>query len=704
MQSVWSGRPYPLGATWDGRGVNFALFSEHAEKVELCVFDPKGMHEVARINVLEQTDHIWHAYLPDARPGLLYGYRVHGPYDPNRGHRFNSHKLLLDPYAKAIVGQWRWTDAHFGFNAASPDADLSLDSRDNARAIPKCAVIDPDFPWGDDQPPRVPWHETILYELHVKGFTCQHPEVPLPLRGTYAGLASAPVVEYLARLGITAVELLPVHSFVDDRRLVEHGLCNYWGYNSIGYFAPESRYLATGQVNEFKTLVKTLHAAGIEVILDVVYNHTGEGDHLGPSFSFRGIDNAAYYRLKQDNPRYYVDYTGCGNMLDTRHPRVLQLIMDSLRYWVLDMHVDGVRFDLAAALARESDAVNPHAAFFDLISQDPVLSQVKLIAEPWDLGPGGHQTGNFPAGWSEWNGRYRDAVREYWKGSGGVIGEVASRLTGSSDLYRHRGPYASINYITSHDGFTLQDLVSHDGKHNEANREDNRDGETHNRSWNCGAEGSTEDPAILSLRARQKRNLLATLLLSQGVPMLLAGDEMGRSQGGNNNAYCQDNATSWMNWNLAATDLELRAWVERLIRLRREHPLFRKRNFFQGRQIGDNWVKDLLWLHPQGSEISDEEWRQPFARCIGMYLAGHGPTEIDERGQPLADDDFLVLLNAHHETITFVLPSFQDGVWEVVLDTAFEAETAVERRYASGMSYPLQGRSLALLRQTSERG
>ncbi|CAN5682146.1 glycogen debranching protein GlgX [soil metagenome] len=703
-RTVWSGRPYPLGATWDGRGVNFALFSEHAEKVELCVFDPKGMHEVARINVREQSDHIWHACLPEARPGLLYGYRVHGPYDPNRGRRFNPHKLLLDPYAKAIVGQWRWTDALFGFNVASPDADLSLDSRDNACAIPKCAVIDPTFAWGDDQPPRVPWHETILYELHVKGFTVQHPEVPARLRGTYAGLASAPVVGYLKRLGITAVELLPVHSFVDDRRLVDHGLCNYWGYNSIGYFAPESRYLATGQVNEFKTLVKTLHAAGIEVILDVVYNHTGEGDHLGPSLCFRGIDNAVYYRLNQDNPRYYVDYTGCGNTLDTRHPRVLQLIMDSLRYWVLDMHVDGFRFDLAAALARGSDAVNPHAAFFDHISQDPVLSRVKLIAEPWDLGEGGHQTGNFPAGWSEWNGRYRDTLREYWKGTAGVIGEVASRLTGSSDLYRHRGPYASINYITAHDGFTLQDLVSHDGKHNEANREDNRDGETHSRSWNCGAEGSSNDPAILSLRARQKCNFLATLLLSQGVPMLLAGDEMGRSQGGNNNAYCQDNATSWMNWNLTVTDLELRAWVERLIRLRREHPLFRKRSFFQGRQLGNSEVKDLLWLHPRGGEISDEEWRQPFARCIGMYLAGHGLTEIDERDQPLTDDDFLVLLNAHHETITFVLPSFQDSVWEVVLDTAFEAETGVEGRYASGTSYPLQGRSLALLRQTGECG
>ncbi|CAN5752763.1 glycogen debranching protein GlgX [soil metagenome] len=703
-RTAWSGRPYPLGATWDGRGVNFALFSEHAERVELCLFDPRGAHEVARINVQKQADHIWHAYLPEARPGLLYGYRVHGPYDPNRGRRFNPHKLLLDPYAKAIVGQWRWTDAHFAFNVASPDADLSLDSRDNACAIPKCAVIDPTFTWGDDQPPRVPWHETILYELHVKGFTVQHPEVPARLRGTYAGLASAPVVGYLKRLGITAVELLPVHSFVDDRRLVERGLCNYWGYNSIGYFAPESRYLATGQVNEFKTLVKTLHAAGIEVILDVVYNHTGEGDHLGPSLCFRGIDNATYYRLKQDNPRYYVDYTGCGNTLDTRHPRVLQLIMDSLRYWVLDMHVDGFRFDLAAALARGSDAVNPHSAFFDVISRDPVLSQVKLIAEPWDLGADGHQTGNFPAGWSEWNDRYRDAVREYWKGSGGVIGEVASRLTGSSDLYRHRGPHASINYITSHDGFTLQDLVSHDSKHNEANREDNCDGQTHNRSWNCGAEGSTEDPATLSLRARQKRNFLATLLLSQGVPMVLAGDEMGRSQGGNNNAYCQDNATSWMNWNLTATDLELRAWVERLIRLRREHPLFRKRNFFQGRHLGDDWVKDILWVHPRGGEISDEEWSQPFARCIGMYLAGHGLTEIDERGRPVADDDFLVLLNAHHETITFVLPSFQDSVWEVVLDTAFEAETAVEERYASGMSYPLQGRSLALLRNTGECG
>ena len=721
VMAVWPGKPYPLGATWDGQGVNFSLFSEHAEKVELCLFDPQGRHEVERVALREQTDQVWHGYLPEVRPGLLYGYRVHGPYKPEEGHRFNPHKLLVDPYAKSIVGTLRWSDAQFGFKVGSKQEDRSFDIRDSAPGMPKCQVIDPAFTWGDDRPPGISWHDTIIYELHVKGFTFQHPEVPPQLRGTYAGLATVPVIDYLKRLGITAVELMPVHSFIDDRRLVEPGLRNYWGYNSIGFFAPDARYLAVGQVNEFKIMVKTLHSAGIEVILDVVYNHTAEGNHLGPTLCFRGIDNTAYYRLDPNNPRCYVDYTGCGNTLNMMHPRVLQLIMDSLRYWVLEMHVDGFRFDLASALARELHEVDRLGAFLDIIHQDPVLSQVKLIAEPWDLGEGGYQVGNFPVGWTEWNGKYRDAVREYWKGTGGLIGELAYRLTGSSDLYQHSGrrPYASINFITCHDGFTLQDLVSYNDKHNETNLEGNRDGENNNCSWNCGIEGPTSDPEILTLRARQKRNFIATLLLSQGVPMLLAGDEMDRTQQGNNNAYCQDNALSWVNWDLSPEDLELHAFVARLIRLRKEHPVFRKRNFFQGRHIRGTGVKDIMWLSPGGQEISDEEWNQSSARCLGMYLAGRGLEEQDEHGNPIVDDDFLLLFNAHGEEIPFTLPPFSKGGWEVLIDTALpppspsplprgregvgvegeERRGSVEGRYRAEDPYPLQGRSLALLRQ-----
>ncbi|MDH5512724.1 MAG: glycogen debranching protein GlgX, partial [Gammaproteobacteria bacterium] len=538
---VWPGRPYPLGATWDGEGVNFALFSEHAEKVELCLFESRGNRETARIPLAWQTDLVWHCYLPEARPGQLYGYRVYGPYEPKKGKRFNHNKLLIDPYAKAIEGQVKWSNADFGYRVGHKHEDLSFDRSNNAPGIPKCKVIDPAFTWGGDKPPRTPWHETIIYEMHVKGFTQNHPQVPPALRGTYAGLATEPVIRHLKYLGVTAVELMPVHTFVDERHLVEKGLRNYWGYNSIGFFAPDMRYSATGLVGEFKTMVKTLHSNGIEVILDVVYNHTAEGNHLGPTLSFRGIDNEAYYRLNADDPRYYVDFTGCGNTLNMQHPRVLQIIMDSLRYWVLEMHVDGFRFDLASALARELHEVNRLSAFFDIIHQDPVLSQVKLIAEPWDLGEGGYQVGNFPVGWTEWNGKYRDVVRAYWKGEGGIMGEMAYRLTGSSDLYGHSGrrPYASINFITAHDGFTLHDLVSYNDKHNEANGENNRDGHDHNLSWNCGAEGPTDDPVINTMRAQQKRNFLVTLLFSQGVPMLLAGDEMGRTQQGNNNAYCQ---------------------------------------------------------------------------------------------------------------------------------------------------------------------
>ena len=552
---VWPGRPYPLGSTWDGEGVNFALYSEHAEKVDLCLFDISGKRETLRVQLPEQTDMVWHGYLPELRPGQLYGYRVYGPYAPEQGHRFNHHKLLLDPYGKQIQGAIRWSDAHFGYRVGHRQEDLSFDRRDDAIGMPKNRVIDSAFTWGIDAPPKIPWHETLIYELHVKGFTMCHPDVPAHLRGTYAGLATAPVIEYFTRLGVTSIELMPVHSFVDDRRLMERGLRNYWGYNSIGFLALEPRYLTTNSIYEFKTMVKTLHSAGLEVILDVVYNHTAEGNHLGPTLSLKGIDNSTYYRLVADNPRYYMDYTGTGNTLNMRHPRVLQLIMDSLRYWVLEMHVDGFRFDLAATLARELHEVDRLGAFLDIIHQDPVLSQVKLIAEPWDLGEGGYQVGNFPVGWAEWNDRYRDTVRAYWKGDEGLLGDLAYRITGSSDLYAHSGrrPYASINFITAHDGFTLQDLVSYNEKHNEANGEDNRDGNNNNLSWNCGVEGPTDDPNIQALRAKQKRNFLAMLLLSQGVPMMYAGDAIGHTQLGNNNAYCQDNAIKLAELEFAAS-------------------------------------------------------------------------------------------------------------------------------------------------------
>ncbi|TXF11985.1 glycogen debranching protein GlgX [Pelomicrobium methylotrophicum] len=702
ITAVWPGRPHPRGATWDGEGVNFALFSENAEKVELAIFDEKGRREIQRIELKEHTDQVWHCYLPEARPGLLYGYRVYGPYKPEAGHRFNPHKLLLDPYAKSIVGSVNWSDAHFGYRIGHEREDLSFDRRDSAPGMPKCRVVDTAFTWGEDRRPNIPWHETVIYELHVRGFTLRHPEVPPGLRGTYAGLATTPVIDYLKRLGVTTVELMPVHTFVDDRHLVEKGLRNYWGYNSIGYFAPDNRYSATGQVSEFKTMVKALHSAGIEVILDVVYNHTAEGNHLGPTLAFRGIDNAAYYRLVPDNPRYYMDYTGCGNTLNMQHPRVLQLIMDSLRYWVTEMHVDGFRFDLASALARELHEVDRLGAFFDIIRQDPVLSQVKLIAEPWDLGEGGYQVGNFPVGWTEWNDKYRDTMRAYWKGDGGLIGEFARRLTGSSDLYGKSGrrPHASINYVTAHDGFTLHDLVTYNEKHNEANLEGNRDGHNHNLSWNCGVEGETDDPAINALRARQKRNLLATLLLSQGVPMLLAGDEICRTQRGNNNAYCQDNEISWIDWHLTEPKQKLLAFVQRLVALRREHPVFRRRHFFQGRPIHGTGVKDILWLNPDGREMTEEEWNQHHARCLGVYLAGEGLTETDERGRPITDANFLVLFNAHHEEIPFTLPRLAGGSrWLSVLDTAYEEGLAWDGVYMAGTPYPLQGRSLALLQQ-----
>ena len=697
--AIWPGNPYPLGATWDGSGVNFALFSEHAEKVELCLFDPKSRRELARISLPERTDLVWHGYLPQVRPGQLYGYRVHGPYQPEAGHRFNSNKLLLDPYARAFEGQIKWSDAHFGYKVGSRREDLSFDRRDSAPGMPKCRVIDPAFTWGDDRPPMIPWQETVIYELHVKGLSQRHPQIPPPLRGTYAGLASEPVIAHLKRLGITAVELMPVHAFVDDRHLIEKGLRNYWGYNSIGYFAPDLRYSASGEIGEFKTMVKTLHAAGIEVILDVVYNHTAEGNHLGPTLSFRGIDNATYYRHVGKDPRFYMDYTGCGNTLNTMHPRVLQLIMDSLRYWVQEMHVDGFRFDLASALGRERHEVDKLGAFFDIIRQCPVLSRVKLIAEPWDLGEGGYQVGNFPVGWSEWNGRYRDVLRDYWRGEGGLIGEFATRLTGSSDLYAHSGrrPYASINFITCHDGFPLADLVSYNDKHNAANGEDNRDGESHNRAWNCGVEGPTDDPAVEVLRARQKRNLLASLIFSQGVPMITAGDEMGHSQKGNNNTYCHDNELNWLNWEGEAADWDLFEFVSTCLRLRREHPALHRRHFFQGRTHGAE-VKDIHWLKPDGSEMSDQEWNHHHARCLGVYLVGAAIGETDSHGRRIVDDDCLLLFNAHLEPLICLLPTWpKNAAWTAQLNTARPKGRTLRERFVAGQAFPLMARSFALL-------
>ena len=697
--AVWPGSPYPLGATWTGEGVNFALFSEHAERVELILFDASGRRQTASVLLGERTDQVWHCFLPDARPGQRYGYRVHGPYRPAEGLRFNPKKLLLDPYAKRVVGALRWSDAHFGYRIGSAREDLSFDRRNDAHAAPHASVVDEAFSWGEDRPPRVPWHDTIIYELHVRGFTKLHPAVTPEQRGTYAGLGSWPVIDYLTSLGVTTVELMPVHAAIDDRHLVERGLRNYWGYNSIGYFAPDARLAATNDpVTEFKTMVKRLHTAGIEVIIDVVYNHTAEGNHLGPTLSFRGIDNTAYYRLASGAPRYYMDFTGCGNTLNMRHPRVLQLIMDSLRYWVLHMHVDGFRFDLASALARELHEVDRLSAFFDIIHQDPVLSQVKLIAEPWDLGEGGYQVGNFPVGWTEWNGRYRDAVRAYWKGEGGVIGNLAYRLTGSSDLYETGGrrPYASINFVTCHDGFTLADLVAYNEKHNEANGEDNRDGENHNLSFNCGVEGPTDEPHVNELRDRHRKNFLATLLLSQGVPMLLAGDEFGRTQRGNNNAYCQDNELSWIDWSLAETHRGLLEFVQRLIALRRRHPVFRRRHFFDGRALKGVTARDIVWLTPQGGEMSDETWSSDFARCLGVFFGGDGLRALDRRGRSLVDDDFLLLLNAAAENVDFVLPPGRNArSWELVLDTT--ADRTAGTAHEPGSPYPVNAGSLVLL-------
>ncbi len=702
---VWPGEPYPLGATWTGVGVNFALFSAHATKVELCLFDsPDATHESARIALSEQTDQIWHAFLPDARPNQLYGYRVHGPYDPGAGHRFNPNKVVMDPYAKSVARTIRWADEMFGYPVGSPDADLGFDDRDSAPYAPLAAVLDPAFTWGNDRPPRTAWHNTVIYEMHVRGFSMLHPGVPERLRGTYEALTTEPAIRHLKNLGVTAVELMPVHHHARDRHLEDKGLTNYWGYNSFGFFAPERRLAASrspaGAVREFKRMVRALHDAGLEVILDVVYNHTAEGNHMGPTLSLKGIDNATYYRLVENDRRYYMDFTGCGNTLNMQSPQVLQLIMDSLRYWVLDMHVDGFRFDLASALARELYDVDRLGAFFDIIHQDPVISQVKLIAEPWDLGQGGYQVGNFPVLWTEWNGRYRDSVRRFWRGDGGTVSELATRLSGSNDLYASSGrrPYASINFITAHDGFTLTDLVSYNEKHNEANLEDNRDGENNNLSWNCGVEGPTDDSNVRALRARQRRNFLATLLLSQGVPMISHGDELGRSQRGNNNAYCQDNEITWIDWNFDDERKALLEFTKKLLHLRLAHPVLRRRKYFQGRSI--RGVKDVVWLSPDGREMTDEAWNADFVRSLGVMLAGNAIAETDEHGQPLVDDTLLVLLNAHDDKVPFTLPALADDrhQWLRVLDT-FDGQSH-ERPFKGAARYPLQGRSVALFRMT----
>lgn len=698
MYSIWPGHPYPLGSTWDGEGANFALFSENATKVELCLFDSiRSKVESVRIALPEQTDMIWHGYVPEIQPGQLYGYRVHGPYDPNAGHRFNPHKVVLDPYAKAIVRQTKWSDAMFAYRVGDPAEDLSFDERDSAAFAPLGTVVDPSFNWGKDRPPRIPWHHTVIYELHVKGFTILHPEVPEKLRGTFAGLATEPVISHLQSLGVTAVELLPIHHHVDDRHLVDRGLVNYWGYNTLAFFAPDIRYSSrrgAGTVREFKTMVRALHAAGIEVILDVVYNHTSEGNHLGPTLSLRGIDNASYYRLVADQPRYYMDYTGCGNSLNVRHPRVLQLIMDSLRYWVLEMHVDGFRFDLASTLARELHEVDKLGAFFDIIHQDPVLSQVKLIAEPWDLGEGGYQVGNFPVGWTEWNGKYRDCVRRFWKGDGGTVSEFATRLCGSADLYSHSGrrPYASVNFITCHDGFTMNDLVTYQEKHNEANGEDNRDGASDNHNWNCGVEGPTDDPAIHLLRQQQVRNLLATMFVSQGVPMLLAGDELGHTQLGNNNAYCQDNRTTWINWNLTEEQRALLTFTRQIIRLKKEQPVLRRRTFFQGRSIRGS---DITWFEPSGEEMTEEVWNAGYVRAFGVRLSGDAIPELDRRGNPIVGDTLVMFFNAHHESVDFVLPRHPNQTrWHLQVNTT--TPLTLTATYACGDVFTVKPRSLAI--------
>jgi isoamylase len=673
---IWPGSPSPLGASWDGRGVNFALFSAHAEKVELCLFDQAGTREIERVALPECTHEVWHGYLPDARPELLYGYRVYGPYEPEQGHRFNPNKLLVDPYARALHGAIKWSDAHFGYRVGSPREDLSFDRRDNARGVPKCRVVDPAFSWGNDTPPQHPWDHTVIYETHLRGFTMRHPAVPPQLRGTAAGMSTLQVVDYLRSLGITAVELLPVHAYVNDRRLVAQQLSNYWGYNTIAFFAPEPRYLATGTISEFQVLVRRLHDAGIEVILDVVYNHTGEGNHLGPTLAFRGIDNASYYRLQPTDRRFYVDDTGTGNTLNLGHPRVIHMVLDSLRYWVSVMHVDGFRFDLAVTLGRTDAGFDPASPFFTALQQDPVLRRVKLIAEPWDIGPGGYQLGNHEPGWAEWNDRYRDTVRRFWRGDPGVLPELAARLAGSADLFDHRNrrPWASVNFVTAHDGFTLQDLVSYTEKHNEANGEQNQDGHDSNNGVNFGVEGPTDDPALRALRRRQRRNFLATLLLSQGTPMLLAGDEFGRTQGGNNNAYCQDNETSWLDWDGIDRD----GWgdvtfVRRLIALRHKHPILRWPQFLHGQHRSPAGIADITWISPDGREKTPGQWQEPERRTLGLMLNTDAGEHLNPDGTVVRGEVLLLVFNASAEPVDFTMPALPlRGAWHCILDTAGE--------------------------------
>ncbi|MBF2007510.1 MAG: glycogen debranching protein GlgX [Chlorogloeopsis fritschii C42_A2020_084] len=703
--SLWPGKPYPLGANWDGKGTNFALFSENATGVELCLFDQKGRE--TRLELKEKTNFTWHGYVPAIGPGQRYGFRVHGSFAPEEGHRFNPHKLLIDPYAKAIDGDVRFGEEIFGYRWNDPNEDLGFSDLDDAHLVPKSVVVDQSFDWEGDELLQTPWHETVIYETHVKGFTRLHSEIPPRLRGTYAGLAHPAAISHLQSLGVTAVELMPIHHFLAyPGHLADKGLKNYWGYDSLCYLAPYSGYSASGsvgqQVKEFKQMVKALHRAGIEVILDVVYNHTGEGNHMGPTLSLRGIDNAAYYRLVDGNCRYYMDFTGCGNSLNVRHPQVLKLIMDSLRYWVLECHVDGFRFDLASALARELYAVDRLAAFFDIIHQDPVLADVKLIAEPWDVGEGGYQVGEFPLLWSEWNGKYRDTVRDFWRGEDSRMAEFAYRFTGSSDLYQFNGrnPSASVNFITAHDGFTLYDLVSYNEKHNEANGEDNRDGESHNRSWNCGVEGNTDDPQVLRLRRKQLRNFLATIFLSQGVPMLVMGDEMGRSQGGNNNPYCQDNEISWLNWDLQEENEALLDFTRQLIDFRRRHPIFRRRKWFQGRAIHGSGVNDIAWFNPDGGEMTEEQWNSGYSKAIGIFLNGEEIATPGPRGERIIDESFLLFFNAHYEMLEFHIPKgLQDWEWLTIIDTTKPRFVQRGKRYIDDKPIEVDARSLVVLQK-----
>ena len=700
MTRARPGTPAPLGATWDGEGTNFAIYSEHATRVELCLFNHAGDAVAAECIALpERTGQVWHAYLPDVRPGQAYAYRVHGPDAPNEGHRFNPAKLLLDPYARAISGTIEWSDVLSGHpeRTTDPQRDLVIDTRDSAGAMPKCLVIEPGFSWGGDQPPRTPWHRTVIYECHVKAMTMLHPEVPEQLRGTYLGLATDPIIDHLARLGVTAIELLPVHQMFTERRLAEMGLTNYWGYSSIGYFAPDIRFAtASGapgrQVDEFKTMVKRFHRAGIEVILDVVYNHTGEGNHLGPTLSFRGLDNTTYYWLKPENRRLYTDFTGCGNTVDVRHHPTLQLVVESLRYWVSEMHVDGFRFDIAPVLGRGDHGFNPAAEFFDLVRQDPLLSQVKLIAEPWDLGPDGYQVGRFPVGWSEWNGKYRDTVRRFWRGDTGQVGELASRLSGSSDLYGHngRGPEASVNFVTCHDGFTLHDLVSYETKHNEANGEDNRDGTDQSWSRNWGVEGPAAATHIVRMRERIKRTLLATLAFSQGVPMISHGDELGRTQSGNNNAYCHDGPLTWIDWKLEPLDRELLEFTRTVFALRAANPVLRRRTFFSHEPAGPEHARDLTWLRADGGEMTAAEWEDPANHLLGMLIRGEASDETDQRGRRLNGDPILLLLNGGGRTKSFTLPAIgRPGAWTRLIDTAPQAPRPVQEDRVSLVPHSL---------------